>query len=126
MEGHLHQQTVKDNQPQNSIPGIFSQLNYMSGGMYASVAQPCEGGGEKLFAQWTVVKPSDLLMNHNQHQIMNNQGFNIDTGGGDRLFAQQNVGDPCDFSMAQYWKHQILSHQDVNINSSSAQELFPQ
>ena len=83
------------------------------------------GGGEKLFAQWTVVKSSVFLMNHNKHQIMNNQGFNVDTSGEDRLFAQQTVVDPCDFLMAQYWKHQILSHQDVNINSSSAYELLP-
>ena len=45
------------------------------------------GGGDKLFAQWTVVKPSDFLMNHNQHQFMNNQGVNIDTCGGDRFFC---------------------------------------
>ena len=68
-------------------------------------------------------------MNHNQHQIMNNQGVNLGTGGRDRFLAQQSVVDPCDFSMAQYWQHnqhQFLSHQDVNINTSSANELFPQ
>ena len=53
MEGHLHQQQSKDNQQQHSMSAIFSQVNYTSGGMYPSVAQPCEGlnidtnGGDK-------------------------------------------------------------------------------
>ena len=56
MEGHLHQQQVTINQQYN-IPGIFSQVNYMSDGMYTSLAQSCEGkninmnGIDKLFEQ---------------------------------------------------------------------------
>ncbi|KAK4713495.1 hypothetical protein R3W88_019402 [Solanum pinnatisectum] len=87
------------------------------------------GGGDKLFAQWSVVKPSNFLMNHDQHQFMNHQGVNTDTCDGDRLFAQQSVVEPFDFSMTQYWhhnQHQFMSNQDVNINTSSAHELFPQ
>ncbi|KAK6775777.1 hypothetical protein RDI58_026778 [Solanum bulbocastanum] len=55
MEGHLHQQQFRSNQQQHNIPGIFSQVNYMSGGMCTSLAQPSEGknintnGGEKFF-----------------------------------------------------------------------------
>ncbi|TMW82916.1 hypothetical protein EJD97_003908, partial [Solanum chilense] len=93
MDGHLHHQ-------QHNMSGIFSQVNYTSGGMYASVAHPCEGGGDKVFSQWIVVKTRDFLMNHNQHRFMNNQGVNTDTGGVDRVFAQQCVVDTCDFSMA--------------------------
>ena len=62
-------------------------------------------GGDKLFSQWIVVKPSDFLMNHNQYRFMNNQGVNTDTGGGDRLFAEKRFVEPCNFSMAQYWQH---------------------
>ena len=45
------------------------------------------GGGDKLFSQWSVVKPGDFVMNHNQHQFMNHQVVNIDTGGGDRFVS---------------------------------------
>ena len=57
MEGHLPQQKfTRNQQKQHNIPGIFSQVNYVSGCMYTSLAQLCEGvngntnGGDKLFA----------------------------------------------------------------------------
>ncbi|KAG5575961.1 hypothetical protein H5410_056095 [Solanum commersonii] len=79
------------------------------------------GGGDKLFAQWSVVKPSDFLMNHDQHQFMNHQGVNTDTGhqgvntdtnGGDRLFPQQSVVEPSYFSMTQGSAHELLPQQN--------------
>uniref|UniRef100_A0A3Q7J867 Uncharacterized protein n=1 Tax=Solanum lycopersicum TaxID=4081 RepID=A0A3Q7J867_SOLLC len=114
MEGHIHQQQPKENQQQNNMSGIFSQVNYTSGGMYASVAQPCvcvnidTNGGDKLFGKWVPLQPTDSLMIEDQHRLRSHQDVNTDTGGGDK-----------------HNQHQFLSHQDVYINSSSA-KLLPQ
>lgn len=73
----------------------------MIGGIYAFVAQHCEGENintnaeDKLFGKWSLV----------QQPYMNHQGVNIDIGGEDRLFEQQSVVEPFDLSMSQYWHH---------------------
>ena len=75
MEGHIHQQQFTGNQQQLNISGIFSQVNYMSGGMHTSVAQPCEGvnsntnGRDKFFRKWSLVQPIDYLMILDQHKF---------------------------------------------------------
>ena len=83
--GHLHQQQFTSDQQLHNIPGIFSQVNHMSDGMYTSLAQPCEGKNintnarNKLFEQWSLVQQIDWLMVQDQHQFKSHQDMNIDT-----------------------------------------------
>ena len=97
MEGHLHQQQFTGNQQQHNILDIFSQVNYMSGGMYTSVEQSCEGviiysnGGNKLFGKSRLVQQTDSLIIEDQHQFKSHQDVNTDTGGGDKFFEKWSV-----------------------------------
>ena len=39
------------------------------------------GRGDRLFAQWSAVNPSNFLINSERHQFLNHQGINTDTCG---------------------------------------------
>ena len=131
MEGHIHQQQPKENQQQNNMSGIFSQVNYTSGGMYASVAQPCVGvniytnGGDKLFGKWIPLQPTDSLMIEDQHRLRSHQDVNLDTGGGDKVFSQWTVVKPSDFLM-NHNKHRFMNNQGVNIDNGGGYRVFAQ
>ena len=77
----------------------------MSGGMCASIAQPCEGlninrnGGDKLFRKWSLVQSTYSFMIQYQHQYKIHQDVYIDIAGGDKLFAQWSVVKINDFLM---------------------------
>ncbi|TMW83006.1 hypothetical protein EJD97_003369 [Solanum chilense] len=131
MEGHLHQQQSKDNQKQHNMSGIFSQVNYTSGGMYTFVAQPCEdvnidtNGGDKLFGKWIPVQPTDSLMIEDQHRLKSQQDVNIDTGGGDKVFLQWTVVKPSDFLMNQN-QHRFMNNKGVNMDTGGGDRVFAQ
>ena len=129
MESHLHQQQSKDNQQHHNMSGIFSQVNYTSVGMYASIAQPCEGvnnctdGGDKLFGKWSLVQPTDSLMIQDQHQFKRHQDVNTDTSSGDKLFAQWTVVKPSDFFM-NHNQHRFMNNQGVNTDTCGGDRFF--
>ncbi|TMW84020.1 hypothetical protein EJD97_000223 [Solanum chilense] len=130
------------------------QVNYTSGGMYASVAQPCESvnidtnGGDKLFGKCILVQPTDSLMIEDQHRFKSHQDVNTYTGGGDKVFSQWAIVKPSDFSMKHnqhrfmnnqgvntdtggrdreqhYDQHQLMSHQGVKTKTNGGDRLFP-
>ena len=75
----------------------------MSGGMYASVVQPCEGvnintnDGDKFFGKWSLIQPTDFLMIQDRYQFQSHNDLNSDRGCGDQLFAQWSSVKPSDF-----------------------------